>query len=400
VPPPDRTNPKPPQPLDHKTGAGQSQRWYQFGGQTFASRTTAGLKILTTDNHGTGQVQIDAATAAVVKRRFDPFGAQRGGGTTPTNWTGDHGFLDKPTDTNSGLTQIGARYYDPTLGTFISVDPLLDPNDTHQANAYNYVANNPLTFSDPTGLRCDPTPSQPCPTTPPAGDGAGGGGGGDGGGDPGGGSSAGGSVGAPDQNSNGTSESSRRIVLPPAIRKTLSTQEIQTLIGNYVQESVIYGVNTRYVRPRVTAIENLKRSNPSFREVGRLQAEDLGYGNGRGGYKIALIRSAKLARIAAKSLGVIGAGVTAVETGVDEWKEQADQPTSERVTRTVIKSSLATAGGVALGAAGATACSALGPGAIACAAAGGYVGVKAGELAGDAINTLVYDSGIDWSPWN
>jgi RHS repeat-associated protein len=72
-------------------------------------------------------------------------------GTAPTTWAGDHGFLDKPEDT-TGLTAIGARYYDPTTGRFISVDPVMDLTDPQQWNAYIYANGNPLTWSDPTGL--------------------------------------------------------------------------------------------------------------------------------------------------------------------------------------------------------------------------------------------------------
>ncbi|WP_454300483.1 RHS repeat-associated core domain-containing protein [Salana multivorans] len=66
-------------------------------------------------------------------------------------WVGDHGFLDKPTDT-TGLTQIGARYYDPVLGAFISPDPILDTATPQQRGPYAYSENNPTTYSDPTGL--------------------------------------------------------------------------------------------------------------------------------------------------------------------------------------------------------------------------------------------------------
>ncbi len=54
---------------------------------------------------------------------------------------------------DSGLSSIGARFYDNSLGTFISVDPLLDTADTHQANAYVYSKNSPMSNSDPDGMR-------------------------------------------------------------------------------------------------------------------------------------------------------------------------------------------------------------------------------------------------------
>ncbi|PJI95198.1 RHS repeat-associated protein [Luteimicrobium subarcticum] len=76
------------------------------------------------------------------------------GGTFP----GDHGFLDKPTDA-TGLTQVGARYYDPAVGRFVSVDPIMNLGDPQQWAAYSYANNNPTTWTDPTGN----LPSNPHP---------------------------------------------------------------------------------------------------------------------------------------------------------------------------------------------------------------------------------------------
>jgi len=48
---------------------------------------------------------------------------------------------------SSGLYYFGARYYDPNIGRFTSVDPI---KDNH---AYSYVSNNPMGFVDPSGMR-------------------------------------------------------------------------------------------------------------------------------------------------------------------------------------------------------------------------------------------------------
>jgi hypothetical protein len=48
----------------------------------------------------------------------------------------------------AGRVFLNNRYHDPTLGRFISVDPLV--NVTH--DAYGYGHNNPTRYSDPTGL--------------------------------------------------------------------------------------------------------------------------------------------------------------------------------------------------------------------------------------------------------
>ncbi|MFD9437901.1 RHS repeat-associated core domain-containing protein [Streptomyces sp. NPDC060006] len=44
------------------------------------------------------------------------------------------GFLGKTNDTTTGLTHIDAREYDPTVGQFISVDPLLTLDQQQSLN--------------------------------------------------------------------------------------------------------------------------------------------------------------------------------------------------------------------------------------------------------------------------
>lgn len=79
---------------------------------------------------------------------MDPWGNPRG--TSPA-WPTDRGYLNKPTDA-TGLTSVGARYYDPAFGRFISVDPVMNLADPNQWGAYAYANNNPVTRWDPTGL--------------------------------------------------------------------------------------------------------------------------------------------------------------------------------------------------------------------------------------------------------
>ncbi|WP_307521311.1 RHS repeat-associated core domain-containing protein [Streptomyces umbrinus] len=131
-------------------------RYYSAAGQTIAVRTaTSGvsgtkLSFLAADHHGTSSLAMDATTYAVTKRYTTPFGASRG--EKAANWPDDKAFLGKSADDSTGLTHIGAREYDPAIGQFISVDPLLELDKHQTLNGYNYSVNNPLTFSDPTGL--------------------------------------------------------------------------------------------------------------------------------------------------------------------------------------------------------------------------------------------------------
>ncbi|MFJ6822974.1 polymorphic toxin-type HINT domain-containing protein [Streptomyces niveus] len=132
----------------------EATRYYSFAGQTVAVRQDGGgLSYLVSDHQGTSSLAIDATTNAVSQRRFDPFGAARG--EASGSWPGEKGFVGGTIDTQSGLTHLGAREYDPALGKFMSVDPVIDYTQPEQMNAYAYAHNSPVTQSDPTGLAPD-----------------------------------------------------------------------------------------------------------------------------------------------------------------------------------------------------------------------------------------------------
>ncbi|MEV4665242.1 polymorphic toxin-type HINT domain-containing protein [Micromonospora echinofusca] len=124
-------------------------RYYSFAGRTVGNRTPTGLTWLYTDHQGTQQTAINAGTQAVSVRRQTPYGDPRG---SQPQWTNSKGFVGGDKDP-TGLTNIGARQYDPGLGRFISVDPIQDLSDPQQWNAYAYGNNSPITFADPTGLK-------------------------------------------------------------------------------------------------------------------------------------------------------------------------------------------------------------------------------------------------------
>jgi RHS repeat-associated protein len=105
---------------------------------------------LDTDPQNTATVAIDTLTGATTRRHNTPFGAPRD--PAAPVWPDNHGFLNKPVDPLTATTHLGAREYDPALGRFLSVDPVLDPSQPQQNNAYSYAWNNPITGADPTGL--------------------------------------------------------------------------------------------------------------------------------------------------------------------------------------------------------------------------------------------------------
>ncbi|MDP3462864.1 MAG: RHS repeat-associated core domain-containing protein [Bacteroidales bacterium] len=59
-------------------------------------------------------------------------------------------FNGKELDTETGLYYYGARYYDPKLSGWLSVDPLAEKYSAW--SPYVYVLNNPVVLTDPDGL--------------------------------------------------------------------------------------------------------------------------------------------------------------------------------------------------------------------------------------------------------
>ncbi|MEU2980071.1 RHS repeat-associated core domain-containing protein [Streptomyces hirsutus] len=130
----------------------KATRYYSLGGGHQAVQENDGsFSVTLADHHGTAQLAIDTGTDKLTQRRTLPFGGIRG--AEPTDWPGTKGFVGGTDDTKTtGLTHLGAREYDPSTGRFISVDPVLEIDKPQTLNGYTYAAQNPLAFSDPTGL--------------------------------------------------------------------------------------------------------------------------------------------------------------------------------------------------------------------------------------------------------
>ncbi|MFG2337366.1 RHS repeat-associated core domain-containing protein [Streptomyces yangpuensis] len=136
--------------LNTSTNAVSGTRYYATPGGTTVVRTSDGkISYVAADHHNTGTTAIDAATLQVQRRATKPFGEDRGSG--PVAWPGERGFVGGTQDKSTGLIHLKAREYDPVLGRFLSVDPLMVADDPRQHNAYQYGNNSPLTEWDPTG---------------------------------------------------------------------------------------------------------------------------------------------------------------------------------------------------------------------------------------------------------
>ncbi|MEV3984153.1 RHS repeat-associated core domain-containing protein [Nonomuraea sp. NPDC049758] len=129
-------------------------RYYE-GPQATVVRTGDGkVNYLLGDRHDTEELVVNATTLAYGRRSTTPYGGSRG--AAPASWPSQKGFVGGTVDDSTGLTHLGAREYDVATGRFVSADPVMDLTDPQQINGYAYASNNPVAWSDPTGLRvCD-----------------------------------------------------------------------------------------------------------------------------------------------------------------------------------------------------------------------------------------------------
>ncbi|MFJ6137279.1 polymorphic toxin-type HINT domain-containing protein [Kitasatospora sp. NPDC092286] len=125
-------------------------RYYPIPGGITLVRQGGKSTYQIADHHGTGVLALDGATLAETRRLSDPFGKPRG--NQPTTWAGSRGFVGGTKDDATGLTNLGAREYQPGTGRFLNPDPVIDPNSPQQWDAYAYSGNDPVNSSDPSGL--------------------------------------------------------------------------------------------------------------------------------------------------------------------------------------------------------------------------------------------------------
>ncbi len=114
-----------------------------------------------TDALGSIRQLIDANEAT--QNSYDYYAFGKVFGTPTENLTQPFRFTARAWDAESELYYYRFRNYDPTLGWFISRDPMGYVDGT---NLYVYAGNNPVVITDAMGLY--PTPGYPTPPTGPA----------------------------------------------------------------------------------------------------------------------------------------------------------------------------------------------------------------------------------------
>lgn len=101
------------------------------------------------DAHGDITTIADAEGEVASRQAYDPWGVQLSGPSLEMGWLGAQ---QRPTDSTTGLVQMGVRSYGPGLGGFLSEDPEVGHIGIGATtNRYAYAWNNPLNLYDLNG---------------------------------------------------------------------------------------------------------------------------------------------------------------------------------------------------------------------------------------------------------
>ncbi|RND01165.1 RHS repeat-associated core domain-containing protein [Lysinibacillus halotolerans] len=112
-------------------------------------KTTGGLLYYQYDGIRNVSAVTDRYGDMIEEYRYDAFGGIYTGTTTPYNF---NSFTGMSYDGKTGLVNMNARWYDPSIGRFMSEDTYPgNMMQTQSLNRYSYVMNNPVNYWDPTG---------------------------------------------------------------------------------------------------------------------------------------------------------------------------------------------------------------------------------------------------------
>jgi len=105
------------------------------------------VRYIHTDALGTPVALTSASRTVIEISEYEPYGQVI---NRPVK--AGPGYTGHVMDISTGLAYMQQRYYDPSLGRFLSVDPVTaDPNTGANFNRYKYANNNPYKYIDPDG---------------------------------------------------------------------------------------------------------------------------------------------------------------------------------------------------------------------------------------------------------
>jgi RHS repeat-associated protein len=141
--------------MEVTSGAGGTNhritKYYYAGSLLLARKDDVGTYWYHLDHLRSTRLLTDEAGTAAARFNYRPFGTMVGASGSATS---DIQFAGHRSDTASGLVYMRARYYAPTIGRFISPDPLAPQAYGLQAlNRFSYAYNDPVGLVDPSGLQ-------------------------------------------------------------------------------------------------------------------------------------------------------------------------------------------------------------------------------------------------------
>jgi RHS repeat-associated protein len=102
------------------------------------------------DHLGSSSYMTNASGKAIQHMEYLPFGETLVDEHS-NSFSSPFKFNGKEFDEETGNYYYGARYYDPKWSIFISVDPMVEKT----GDAYGYCYQNPINFTDPTGMESE-----------------------------------------------------------------------------------------------------------------------------------------------------------------------------------------------------------------------------------------------------
>jgi RHS repeat-associated protein len=137
-----------------------SREYVYRDGQLLAVNTSTGTEHYSLDHLGSPRLITDGAGYKVFQHHYLPFGREWTIGNDPVDgsklrFTSHERDVDPASEPNGTLDYMHARFYNASMGRFLSVDPALDTKkalkEPQRWNRYSYVLNRPMTLTDPTG---------------------------------------------------------------------------------------------------------------------------------------------------------------------------------------------------------------------------------------------------------
>jgi RHS repeat-associated protein len=132
-------------------GAGVQTHRYLYGtqvDQVLADETATATNWFLADNQGTVKDVVDSNGTVIDHINYDSFGKVQS--QSNAGYDLRFGYTGREQDGETGLDYYRARYYDASVGRFISEDPL--GFEARDGNLTRYVLNNPVNGTDPSGL--------------------------------------------------------------------------------------------------------------------------------------------------------------------------------------------------------------------------------------------------------